>query len=142
VLLSSRVRGVSTFAAALLAPPSDVSRVPFVVRWFDLDTNLHLTNGRYGQLMDVGRIDLFTRCPPLRAAFRAGLRPLVVEQTLRFRRDLPWGARFVLESAVTGRDRKALVITQRFLWNDEERVVGVTKVVLRGKDGVVEPGVI
>ena len=46
---------------AKLGMPSGTSCVELIVLPNDLDTNLHMNNGRYLTLMDLGRLDLFVR---------------------------------------------------------------------------------
>jgi len=50
-------------------PVRDVSRLTFRVWLHDLDTSLHMNNGRYWTLMDLGRTDLMLRSGLWRAAF-------------------------------------------------------------------------
>jgi hypothetical protein len=44
-----------------LEGPLDVSRLRFTVLPNDLDASLHMNNGRYWTLMDLGRMDLLLR---------------------------------------------------------------------------------
>lgn len=44
-----------------LGAPFEVSRLPFRAWAHDLDTSLHMNNGRYWTLMDLGRTDLMLR---------------------------------------------------------------------------------
>lgn len=139
MLLSSRLRGMRALTDGLLREGGMDSRLSFRVQPWDVDLNVHLTNGRYPQLMDVGRIHLITRSGLGAALWAQRVRPIAVELHLTFRKELGLGRRFTLHTAVTGRERKALVFTQRFLVGDEEHAVGTVNVVLLGGRGVVDP---
>lgn len=127
MLLSARLRGLGTVLPALVASRADVSRLDFRVHLFDVDLNRHLTNSRYNQLMDVGRLDLLTRSRLLVPMLRSGTVPMAVGIELVFRRELPLGQRFVLETRVTGEERRAVLLRQRFLVGDREHAVAVVK---------------
>lgn len=139
MMITGRLRAVAVFARAWFAPRSNVSRLTMVVRLTDIDMNLHLTNSRYPQLMDLGRLDLLVRSGAGKAMHDAGLGTVLVESSLAFKRDLPLGARFVLETRVVGRDRKSVVFEQRFLVGDRVHAVGQAKMVLTRDHKVVEP---
>jgi len=142
MLLSSRLRGLRALFDGLVRPGRPVSSLAFRVQPWDVDLNVHLTNGRYPQLMDVGRIHLLTTSGLAGAMLRHRLRPIAVEVHLVFRRELKLGQRFTLESSFTGRDRKALVVTQRFMVGEVVHAVGTVHVVLMGDAGVVDPEVL
>ncbi len=142
MMITGRIRAVGVFVRALLAPRATVSRLPMAVRVTDIDLNLHLTNSRYPQLMDLGRLDLLVRSGAGRALHQQGLGTVLVESTIAFKRDLPLGARFTLETRVVGRDRKAIVFEQRFLVGDRVHALGVAKMVLTRDHKVIEPTVL
>ncbi|HEV2566447.1 MAG TPA: hypothetical protein VGU19_15340 [Microvirga sp.] len=52
---------VTSVFRARLDPVRDVSRLTFRVWPHDLDTSLHMNNGRYWTLMDLGRTDMMIR---------------------------------------------------------------------------------
>ena len=61
------------------------SVLPFRVWFHDLDTSLHMNNGRYWTLMDLGRLDLMLRSGLWRAVLRHRWLPVVNAGTIRFR---------------------------------------------------------
>ena len=69
VLLTARLRG----PLRLL----DESRLRLLVLPTDLDTNLHMNNGRYLSIMDRGRMDYVMRVGLLRIVIRNRWMPLV-----------------------------------------------------------------
>lgn len=139
MLLTARARAASALARAAFAPREPVSRIPFRVWPTDVDLNVHLTNSRYNQIMDCGRLDWLVRGGLLPVLARERLRPVAVELQIRFLRELPLGRRFVLETRATGRDRKAVVVSQRFLVGEVEHAVARVNLLVLGPDGVVEP---
>jgi acyl-CoA thioesterase FadM len=54
----------------------------------DLDFNLHVNNGRYLALADIGRMHWFVRTGMLAAARRYKAYPVVGDAMAKFRRDL------------------------------------------------------
>ena len=52
---------ITSFFRPRLDPVRDVSRLTFRVWPHDLDTSLHMNNGRYWTLMDLGRTDIMIR---------------------------------------------------------------------------------
>ncbi len=113
------------WAAALFRPPIaapfGVSRVCMIVLPSDLDVNLHMNNGRYLALMDLGRFDLFARGGLLRAIRGAGWMPVLTAAQVRFRRQLRVWRRFTIESRIVYWEATTVVVEHR--------------VVARAKDG-------
>ena len=88
-----------------LALPFGVSRLGFRVWPHDLDTSLHLNNGRYWTLMDLGRTDLMLGSGLWRAVLRQRWTPVVSAGQIRFRRELRPFQTFDLETLLAlGRD--------------------------------------
>lgn len=82
----------------------DESVLQMRVRPGDCDVMLHVNNGRYLSLMDIGRIDLAGRCG-LIGAFRArGWHAVAGGATIRFRRELRLGTRYTLRTRCIGWD--------------------------------------
>ncbi len=93
LVASARFRGA-------LAAPFEVSRVPFRVWFGDLDTSLHMNNGRYWTLMDLGRTDILLRMGLWRAVLRNRWTPIITAGKIRFRRELRFFTPFTLETRV------------------------------------------
>ena len=83
-----------------LTPPLDVSELDFRVWPHDLDTSLHMNNGRYWSLMDLGRTDLMLRSGLWRAVLRHKWTPVVSAAKIRFRRELKLFTAFRLETRI------------------------------------------
>lgn len=103
----------SAFVRPGLRPPFDVSRVRFRVWPHDLDTSLHMNNGRYWTLMDLGRTDLMLRSGLWRAVLRHGWVPVVSAGKIRFRRELRLFRPFELRTRIVAWSEAAVVIEHR-----------------------------
>lgn len=101
--------------------PAEASVLGFRVWPHDLDTSLHMNNGRYWSLMDLGRTDLMLRSGLWRAVLRHRWVPVVNAGMIRFRRELRLFRPFRIETAILRWDESWLVIRHRVL--------------TRGKDG-------
>jgi acyl-CoA thioesterase FadM len=139
MLLSPRLRALSILPGALLQPPSDTSELTFTVRFFDVDLNVHLTNSRYPQLMDVGRLDLLLRSRTMGRFVRDGVKPLVVETTLKFRKELRYGQTFTLRTRLISIARRAATIEQRFMVGEVEHAHATVKVLLAKGGRIIDP---
>jgi acyl-CoA thioesterase FadM len=80
--------------------PFDASRVAFRVWPHDLDTSLHMNNGRYWTLMDLGRTDLLLRSGLWRAVLKESWTPVVNAASIRFRRELKLFRSITLETRI------------------------------------------
>lgn len=91
---------ISSFFRPRLDPARDVSRLSFRVWPHDLDTSMHLNNGRYWTLMDLGRADIMIRSGLWRPIMRNGWVPVVSAGQIRFRRELRPFQPFSLETRI------------------------------------------
>jgi acyl-CoA thioesterase FadM len=98
-----------------LQAPLAVSRVPFRVMPHDLDTSLHMNNGRYWTLMDLGRTDLMLRMGLWRAWLKHGWMPVISAGKIRYRRELRLFTPFHLETRVLFWEETYLVIEHRLV---------------------------
>lgn len=115
----------------------DQSTLRFLVWPNDLDVNLHMNNGRFLTLMDLGRFDLLARTGLLRAAVRNRWRPIVGSAFIRFRRSLRPFQRYDLKSRILAWDDKWAYIEQRFERDGTLLAAGLVQGLLRGPDGNV-----
>src|SRR5687768_2508370 len=94
-------------------------RTPFRVLPTDLDVLRHMNNGVYFSLMDLARVDLLTRAGLAGRIEARGWYPVVVAETIQFRRSLTLFERFDIETLVLGWDDKAFLLQQRFIRRGE-----------------------
>ena len=104
-----------------LALPGDTSRLAFRVWPSDLDTSLHLNNGRYLTLMDLGRLDIMVSSGLWRAVLRHGWTPIASAIKIRFRREIKVFQRFRLETRLVAWDRASVIMEQTFVIDGGER---------------------
>ena len=76
------------------------SRLRFRVLPTDVDINIHLTNGRYQAIADLGRMDLAIRSGLFRRVLREGWAPIVSFASVLFRRELRIWQRYELVSQI------------------------------------------
>ena len=96
-------RLIRVVIAALLRPRLDMldtSELTLRVWPNDLDLNLHMNNGRYFTVMDLGRIDLMIRTGVARWMWRRKWTPVVASETMRFPRALKPFQRYRLKTRV------------------------------------------
>lgn len=134
VVLTARRRGaVGALDECVLA---------FRVLPADLDINLHMNNGRYLQLMDLGRFDYIIRAGMFGQMRRRRWMPLVGSETIRFRRSLAPFQACRLHTRLVHWDDKWFFFEQRFTARGELIASGIVKGLLRGPEGNVPPAAV
>ena len=108
-------------------PPLGPCSTPFRVLPTDLDLLLHVNNGIYLSLMDLGRVDLMRRSGLLAGLRSRGWYPVVVAETIQFRRPLTLFQRFAIETSVLGWDEKAFLLEQRFVRGGEPVAIALVR---------------
>jgi acyl-CoA thioesterase FadM len=118
--------------------PLGTSVLAFRVWPNDLDVNIHMNNGRFLSVMDLGRFDLSFRTRLGRAMLRNRWMPLVGGVTIRYRRSLDPFERYELHTRLLGWDAKWVFLEQRFLKKGGDLAAeGVVRALFRGKGGNV-----
>lgn len=117
----------------------DTTSIRMTVWPTDLDLNIHVNNGRYFTMADLGRIDFMLRNGTARIAWNRRARPIVGDAMAKFRKGLQPFQRFTLQTRLLGWKDKWFYIEHRFV--RKGRVAGL--VVMRGlflaPDGPVRP---
>jgi acyl-CoA thioesterase FadM len=117
--------------------PLDESVLEMRVLPTDLDANMHMNNGRYLSIMDLGRFDLTIRNGLLAATLRRGMRPVVGSVMIRYRRSLDPFQRYTLRTRALCWDEKWIYLEQRFERASEVAAIGVVKALFVAKSGPV-----
>ena len=106
----------------------------------DLDFNLHVNNGRYLMLADLGRFDWFIRSGTLQVARKHGAMPVIGDAIAKFRRELKAFQRFEIRTRMVGWDERWGFLEHRFV--REGRVFGVVGIrgLFRSRSGPISPG--
>lgn len=106
----------------------------------DLDIYKHMNNGVFLTLLDVSRYDLALRSGTWKKWKQLGWYPVVVAETVTFRKSLmPWQS-FDIESKVIGWDDQAFYFEQRFVVGNEIYTKAVVKIrFLKRTRGILSP---
>ena len=104
-----------------------------------VDVNVHMNYGAYLEVAELARVDWFVRTGVLAAWLPRRWQPVVGSLSVEYRRELRPLVAFDVHTRVTGWDRKAVVIEQRFTTGGgrTEHATLRLNVVVRGPDGVV-----
>lgn len=113
------------------------SRVAMRVWPWELDFNLHLNNGRYLSLMDLGRVDLLVRSGIGRLVLAQRWLPVLGGATMRFRRPLGPLQAFDLVTRLVGWDEKWIYLEQRFEAEGKVAAQGYVQALFLGPRGKV-----
>ncbi|WP_425416427.1 thioesterase family protein [Oricola indica] len=103
----------------------------------DLDTNLHMNNGRYLTIMDLGRLDLILRTGLLPVMRSRKWYPVIATARIGFRRSINVFECFDLTTRVIGWDEKWLYIEHRMERGDKVMAQAFVKGLFLGPDGKV-----
>jgi len=120
--------------------PGDVSSRTFRVWPTDIDIFLHMNNGVYLTLLDLARFDLMKRANTWQRLKKQGVHPVVVQESITFRKSLtPW-LKFQVETKVLGWDEQAFFVGQRFVVKGEIYAEAVVKLrFLKSPKGTPSP---
>ncbi len=113
------------------------SRVTMRVWPWEMDFNLHLNNGRYLSLMDLGRVDLLVRSGIGRVVLSRRWLPVLGGATMRFRRPLGPLQTFELVTRLVGWDEKWIYLEQRFEAEGKAAAQGYVQALFLGPGGKV-----
>ena len=95
----------------------DTAVTPFRVWPTDLDPLMHMNNGKYLSIMDLGRLDLMIRSGTWKRLKERGWYPVVAGQTIAYYRSLNPGRRFTIHTRVLGLDDRWGYLEQMFVSN-------------------------
>lgn len=117
----------------------DASQIRLRVWPNDLDVQMHMNNGRYLSLMDLGRIDLMVRSGFFAEARRKGWFPVVGTSRIEYRRPLAPLQSFDLRTRLIGWDARWFYIEQQFLAAGKVAASATVKAMMRSSAGLVAP---
>jgi len=101
--------------SAPIVLPGGYSDLAFRVWPTDLDTSLHMNNGRFLTIMDIGRLDFMVRTGLWRPLIRHRWTPIASSILIRYRRELRGFARFRLETRIVAWSEATVVMEQQFI---------------------------
>jgi YbgC/YbaW family acyl-CoA thioester hydrolase len=117
----------------------DTSVLPMHVWPNDLDVQMHMNNGRYLSLMDLGRIDLMVRAGFHREAQKRGWFPVVGTAAINYKRSLSVFEKFELKTRLLSWDDRWFLIEQQFVRDGKVAATATIKAMMRSKEGLVSP---
>ena len=103
----------------------------------DLDLNLHMNNGRYLSLMDLGRVDVMFHSGAFALWFKRGWQPLVAASTVRHFKSLSLGQGFEIRTRILGWDEKWVYFEQRFTRRGELYALAGVKALMAGNQRLI-----
>lgn len=131
------IRMIGVGASALKQSRIDLfepTRISLRVWPDDIDANLHVNNGRYFALADLGRITWFVRAGVLSRARRFRALPVISDAVAKFRRELKLLQPFQIETRLLGWEQRCIFLEHRFLVDEHvSGVVGVRCVFKSGR---------
>lgn len=132
---------LTIFFAKRAAPlnPLDISRVTMRVLPNDLDVQMHMNNGRFLSIMDLGRIDLMVRTGFWAVAKQNGWFPLVGSVKIDYRRTLAVFEKFEMTSQIISWDDRWIFMEQQLISGGKMAAKATFKTMIRGKNGLVKP---
>lgn len=115
----------------------DVTLLEFRVLPNDLDTNLHMNNGRYATIMDLGRINLMQRMGLFKHVIRNKWMPVISDLQIQFLRPLKPFQKYSLRTRLASWDDRWVYIEQVFHANEKDVAVGMVRAqIRRGRNAV------
>ncbi|NKF21511.1 thioesterase family protein [Solimonas marina] len=105
----------------------------------DIDMNLHMNNGRYFSVADLGRLDLGLRNRVWLRALKRGWRPVAGDSDARFSSSLQPFQRYQLQSRTLGWDAKWIYCEHRFVRNGRVCALVLVRYLFISPEGVLPP---
>ncbi|WP_323127512.1 acyl-CoA thioesterase [Brevibacterium limosum] len=85
----------------------------------EIDIFMHLNNGKYFSIMDLGRLDMMVRSGAWQAMRDRGWTGVVSAETISFRKSLKLWQSYSLETKVCGVDERTVFFEQRMVVDGE-----------------------
>jgi acyl-CoA thioesterase FadM len=117
--------------------PLDTSVIRLRVWLTDLDVFMHMNNGRYLSLMDLGRIDFLVRIGFWREARRRRWYPIVRSGLINYRRPLTLFESYELRTKLIGWDERWFYMEQQFIRNGVIAAAATMKTMIRNAAGAI-----
>ncbi len=117
----------------------DTSRLRLRVMPAEIDSNLHMNNGRYFSAADIGRLDWGLRSGVWRKALRHGWRPIAGDSNARFSASLQPLQAYELASRLLGWNDKWMFCEHRFIDDGRVYATVLVRYLFISKRGKVPP---
>lgn len=116
-----------------------VTRTKLCVLPNDLDLNMHMNNGRYLTVMDLGRIEFILRNGLLKLSRKHKWMPIAGAINIEYLRPLKLWQKYTINTQCIAWDEKWFYLAQKFMSNDKIVARAVVKALFRGRDTSVAP---
>ena len=107
----------------------DTSVTSFRVWFTDLDVLMHMNNGVYLSLLDLGRVDFMIKTGGFKKVNKKGMYPVVASEGVKFKRSLRLFQKFEIKTKMSGWDERFVYLEQSF-WSKGKLHA---KAVIKGK---------
>jgi len=111
----------------------------FRVLPIDLDTNLHMNNGRYLTIMDLARFDFIGKVGMLKPLMKRKWFPVLGAAQMVYLKSLKCFQRYTIYTTLESWDEKWFVIAQRFESEGKVYAYGHVRGLMRNKRGNIAP---
>lgn len=106
----------------------------------DLDLLMHMNNGVYLSLMDLGRMDLSIRSGFYKVLQKKKIYPVLASEVIRFKKSLQLFQKFQIHTDLIDWDEKYFYLRQRFVSKNELYASAIVKArFLKRSGGGVDP---
>lgn len=93
----------------------------------DIDLNIHINNGKYLSMMDLGRFDLIFRTRAIKRLKAHSVFPVVSSQSIRYQKSIGLFQSFSIKTKVLGWDDKFFFLQQTFESKGEPVALAIVK---------------
>ncbi len=108
----------------------------FLRVWFnDLDPLMHVNNGVYLSLLDLGRIDFMIKTGMYEKIKKNNLYPVIASEGIKFKRSLKLFQKFEIKTKFSGFDEKYVYLEQSFWSKDKIYAKAIIKSIFLRKEG-------
>lgn len=97
----------------------DTFSLPLRVRPSEIDIFMHVNNGKYFSIMDLGRLDALVRSGVWNTLRDKRWTGVVSAETISFRKSLKLGQRYSLDTRIIGVDERAVYFEHRIVVEGE-----------------------
>lgn len=115
----------------------DSSSLPLRVHPTEIDIFMHVNNGKYLSIMDLGRLDMMVRSGVWKTIRAKGWSGVVSAETISFRKSLKLGQHYSLETRISGIDDRAVYFEHRIVVDGEIYARAFVATLLISENGTV-----
>ena len=111
--------------------------LPLRVLPTEIDIFMHVNNGMYFSIMDLGRLDMMVRSGVWNTIRNKGWSGVVSAETISFRKSLKLGQRYSVETRISGIDDRAVYFEHRIVVEGEIYARAFVATLLISENGTI-----